>query len=79
MFFHLGLSIWDTFTSVKGTIPVTEGVETAYNPTSILDKGESLYSGNTAAESYLKAEFDVQVCSLQFLFIIENFIFDSSH
>ena len=62
MVFILGLSIWDTFTSVKGTIPVTEGVETAYNPTSILDKGESLYSGNTAAESYFKAEYDVQVC-----------------
>ena len=62
MFFSLGLSIWDTFTNIKGNIPVTEEVETAYKPTSILDKGESLYSGNTAAESYLKAEFDVQVC-----------------
>ena len=46
---------------MKGTIPVSEGIEAAYNPTSIVDNGESLYTGNVAAESYFKAEFDAQV------------------
>ena len=61
------MSIWDTFTSVKGTIPVSEGIEAAYNPTSIVDNGESMYTGNVAAESYFKAEFDAQVCWICFV------------
>jgi len=56
-----GKSIWDTFSQASGNIPHPQNLSSVYIPTSVTDDGSSFYTGNVAADSYYKTEFDAQV------------------